>query len=239
MNSSNPAATILGIDLAWGEKNPDGLAVMDCDPGGARLVGVARSQGDAALMEWIGGHCDDSRPCVAAIDAPIICPNESGSRPVDRLMHVHFHRQHAGCYPANRQLCPRPHRIGELLRERRFDLTADLASARIAFEVYPHPAMVRFCKLDQIVRYKRGPVAQRRIEFARLQRLVVGICERFRVETSAVREVFSAPWSKSAEDQIDAIICTLIGLNHWQSRGIASQVLGDSKTGLLIIPSEG
>ena len=39
-----------------------------------------------------------------AIDAPLVVPNATGQRPVDRLVTRQYGRFHAGAYPANRRL---------------------------------------------------------------------------------------------------------------------------------------
>ena len=62
--------TFLGIDLAWGEKQPTGLAVLDAD---ARLLYLAAVRTDeeigAALAPYLGPDC------VAGIDAPLVVTN--------------------------------------------------------------------------------------------------------------------------------------------------------------------
>jgi hypothetical protein len=66
-------------------------------------------------------------------------------------------------------------RIARGLRERGFDLGWDPSIARLAMEVYPHPAMLRWFGLERILKYKRGPVGDRRREFRRYQSLL-GSC---------------------------------------------------------------
>ena len=57
----------IGIDLAWGDKQPTGLAVLDDD---ARLLHVSAVRTDdeieAALAPYVAGDC------LAAIDAPLV-----------------------------------------------------------------------------------------------------------------------------------------------------------------------
>ena len=57
----------VGVDLAWGERKPTGLAVLD-DEG--RLVHVSTARTDeeivAALAPYVEGDC------LVAIDAPLI-----------------------------------------------------------------------------------------------------------------------------------------------------------------------
>lgn len=101
---------LIGLDLAWGEKNSDGLCFIryDADRRQASLLGYDYPQGDLALIAAITGRLRPDEPAFAAIDAPIVCPNLAGARPVDRLTHTLFHREHAACHPANLTKCPRP-----------------------------------------------------------------------------------------------------------------------------------
>ena len=101
---------------------------------------------------------------------------------------------------------------------------------------------IRLLGLERIVKYKRGPVAARRAEFARLQGLLRG-CLRTRFapgeweETPALATVLAAPWTKPAEDRLDALICALIGYHHWRHAGTRSEVLGDLETGFILLPA--
>jgi predicted RNase H-like nuclease len=189
-----------------------------------------------------------------AVDAPLVCPNRTGSRPVDRLTHRLFGREHAGCHPSNARLCARPLRIARGLQADGFMLgwdlgteaaeaahqaAADGADPRLAMEVYPHPAMVRWFGLQRILKYKRGTVAERRREFRRYQSLLRSAIEvRFpELELGSVGiGLLEADYSKEAEDRLDAFFCALIALHHWRHRGQKSQVLGDTRSGFLVLP---
>jgi predicted RNase H-like nuclease len=237
---------LAGIDLAWGEKMSDGVCFAAYDPKRkkARLTGYAYPQGDDALAALIAARLAPLQPAFLAIDAPIVCPNLTGARPVDRLTHTLFHRQHAACHPANLSKCPRPPRV--LAR-----LAADLGFAAgwsggpsdgslLAAEVYPHPAMVRLFGLDRIIKYKKGPVAAKRAEFARLQGLIAALLERefsylaLDTETPAL---LSEPWSKPVEDRTDALFCALIALHHVRHAGARSEVIGDAASGFILLPA--
>jgi len=228
----------VGIDLAWGERNRDGLCLIEADGPRARVVDSGWTLGDAALWEWLGRQVGD-RPCQVAVDAPLVCPNRTGSRPVDRQTHRLFGRQHAGCHPSNARLCARPLRIARGLRERGFDLGWDPSIARLAMEVYPHPAMLRWFGLERILKYKRGPVGDRRREFRRYQSLL-GSCLALRFPELDPGPVggawLAAEYSKEAEDRLDACFCALIAWHHGRHQGRQSQVLGDDRNGFLVLP---
>lgn len=238
-----------------GENKPDGVCFLRYRRASreAWVDGFAYPQGDDALMVAIAEVLPQANPAFLAIDAPIVCPNLSGARPVDVQMSRLFHREHAGCHSANATRCPRPPRILSRLMSEGFSAGWDFAAARresvatsslplrLAAEVYPHPAMVRLLRLSRIVKYKKGRMTERRAEFARLQSALVGLLATefsFLELNDEARSLLAARWSKSAEDRLDAFFCALIGLWHLHHRGRRSQVVGDVATGFILLPED-
>ncbi|MEM1060150.1 MAG: DUF429 domain-containing protein [Verrucomicrobiota bacterium] len=233
-----------GIDLAWGERNPDGLAWLSTHtarpPAPVRAHETALAHGDDACLQWLRERLGPRDRALVLVDAPLVIPNRTGARPVDKLTHTLFRRQHAGCHPAYLDKCPRPPRLCRRLQEEGYDVGWRLTGPkRVVAEVYPHPAMVRLFGLPRILKYKRGPVTERRAEFARLQRLLRR-CRREHFPdlelAPACRRLLRQPWTKPVEDQTDALFCALIGLWHWQHRGRLTDILGDLKTGFILVP---
>ena len=141
---------IVGIDLAWAGKRPDAFCIVERDAqGGSRVTGFEQSLGDAEfldLMRSLAGH--DGR-LFAAMDAPVVCPNENGARPVDRETQRLFRRQEAACHPCNLRLTPRPPRLANQLSGEGFTVGWDPSERRVLCEVYPHPAIVRWGGLER------------------------------------------------------------------------------------------
>ena len=237
---------IAGVDLAWGERNGDGLCLVhasrpSADTWRAETVESAHVFGDAALFDWIETRLPPAAgPAALLFDAPVVCPNATGSRPVDRLTTARFGRPH----PANTARCVRPLRLARELQARGAAVGWQIpAAGRLLVEVFPHPATVRLFGLERIVKYKRGPVAARRAEFARLQGLLRECLQtRFApgewVDTPTLDAILSAPWTKPAEDRLDALLCALVGYHHWRHGGRRSEVLGDLETGFILVPAE-
>lgn len=229
---------IVGIDLAWGLRQCDAVASIGVRSKTCILTLCDEVHGDEALLASIEQHTGTANRAILAIDAPIICRNATGARPVDTATHRIFHRQHAACHPANSRLCARPAALGPKLERAGFALDWDLTHQRIAFEVYPHPATIRFFGLERIIKYKRGPVANRRDAFRKFQALVLRLVQTFQLIPDVnVIAVLEADWKKSVEDRVDAILCAMIGWNHWLHRGEKSEILGDRETGFLVIPT--
>jgi predicted RNase H-like nuclease len=248
---------IVGIDLAWGERNPDGLALIEASAEGeAVLSRTASVRGDAALVSWLLESLGEG-PTLLALDAPIICTNRTGARPVDREMHRRFGRAHAGCYPANLTRCPRPNRLRHRLERVGFRADFRLQQPRQAreeggallrrqIEVFPHPATLALFNLSRIIRYKKGPAVERGRELQRFQRLLheslPQLIPPVRIEDTS-RGVFDEDPSvlrgiarKRREDTLDAIVCALVGWIHWWHGAKCSQVLGDLATGFIVVP---
>jgi predicted RNase H-like nuclease len=235
---------ILGIDLAWGYRNPDGVCSIEIKNGNAYVNEIGLVRGSAALKNWVQNYTKNSS-VMAMVDAPIICPNPSGSRPVDRLSHVKFGRFKAGCYPANQKLCPRPVEVGNMLRQLGFEISWEIATAKkkrlIASEVYPHIAIIRFFGLKERLRYKKGPVGQRRKVFSHLQKLVCSCLRSDVLDIKLTQKhqfIFEKSWTKDIEDQMDALICGLVGYWHWIHNGQKTEILGDKKNGFIVVPSD-
>lgn len=180
---SGTSPTIFGIDLAWSARNPTGVvAIRRPDPAaGWRLVDRWTVTSDEEILEIVCPRSQDAddehrgEPPLLAIDAPLIAPNPAGtSRPADREVTRRFARFHAGAYPANRALCPRPLEFAARLVEHGFSLDPrDAIRGRpTAVEVFPHAAAVGLFGLPRILKYKKGPVAVRRRELARFQELL-------------------------------------------------------------------
>ena len=231
---------IIGIDLAWGDKKPDGIASISMGRSSVSVKGFAYPRGDEELLATLSSMLARQDKAFITVDAPIVCPNLTGTRPVDRLTHTVFHREHAACHPANLTKCPRPVRVREKLEALGIVTGWNLnGSKKLVAEVYPHPAMVRLFKLQRIVKYNKGAVAERRAEFRRLQRLV----RRFMAESfpdlilnDETRNLLKTSWSKPVEDLTDALFCALIGLWHVEGRG--SETIGDLSTGFILLPRD-
>ena len=67
----------IGVDLAWGIRNPTGIAVIDSH---GRLVHVGAFRDDADVLAAVRPYVQGD--CLVAFDAPLVVTNPSGQRPV-------------------------------------------------------------------------------------------------------------------------------------------------------------
>jgi predicted RNase H-like nuclease len=231
---------VAGLDLAWGDKRPDGLCLLRGKGHRAAEIVHALVRGDEAVLAWLRENTGPDEKILLCLDAPVVCPNRSGARPVDRLTHRLFHRVEAAAHPANRALARRPLRLVRKLARAGYRIATDWPQTRRAMvEVYPHPATVRWFGLDRTIKYKRGPVTARRRAFARLQRLLRARLEKEAPEIlhhPATAALLVARWTKDTEDMTDALLCALVG-RQWAVRGAdALEILGDRRRGFIVVP---
>ena len=242
----------VGVDLAWSGRHPSGLAVLRGDEREVRF----ESAEVLTSLDEIAERVRALRgTCFVAIDAPLAVPNDTGMRPVDREITRRYGRYQAGAHPANRRLlrgCVRGDALVRRLREDGFRIAADpeadaRADARRAFETYPHAGMVELFRLERTFKYKRGRVAARR---AGLRRLAARFAREFPIQTpplpvtGALADLLTRDPEdlrgralKSHEDVLDALFCAYLAAFYWAWGFAQSRVLGDPRTGAVILPN--
>jgi predicted RNase H-like nuclease/ppGpp synthetase/RelA/SpoT-type nucleotidyltranferase len=243
----------VGVDLAWGERKPTGLAVLD---DGGRLLHVSAAGSDeeirAALAPYVEGDT------VVAIDAPLIVRNATGNRPAEAALNRDFARFDAGAHPSNTGKpefsgTPRGARIAAQLG---LDLNPRSGRARRAIEVYPHPATVALFGLGRTLKYKNKPgrtLDQLRGELLVLMGLLEGlaVAEPPLLVGNGAGRPGSSPWAalvaqaeratrkselRVVEDQVDAVVCAYVAL--FATREPArTTTYGDFETGYIVTPT--
>jgi predicted RNase H-like nuclease len=233
----------VGLDLAWGEKNNTGVAVVDAD---GRLLHVGAAHDDesieAAIEPYVSGDC------LVAIDAPLIVKNLTGFRPCETALNRDFQKFDAGARPAfakNPALtAPRAARIATALT---LDMDPASSSLRRAIEVYPHPATIALFRLDKTLKYKRGPFETRKAALLQLMTLIEGLDDttpRLRVnhnmswvELRKRIEAATKPGQLDRdEDPVDAVVCAYVGL-YWYHRPEDVTIYGDYAGGYIVTPT--
>jgi len=162
----------VGLDLAWGERKPTGIAVIDQD---GRLVDIGVAQDDASIRAALQPYV--AADCLVAIDAPLVVTNPTGQRPAETALNRDFGQFEAGAHPANTGKpefagTPRGARLADALG---LDMDPGSRATRRAIEVYPHPATVALFRLGRTLKYKHKPgrsFASLRSELLRLIELI-------------------------------------------------------------------
>jgi predicted RNase H-like nuclease/ppGpp synthetase/RelA/SpoT-type nucleotidyltranferase len=238
----------VGVDLAWGERRPTGLAVLD---DGGRLLHVSTVRTDDEIAATLAPYVADE--CLVGFDAPLIVINAEGNRPAEKQLNRDFARFDAGAHPVNTAKPelrdgPRGARLAD-----RLGLVTDVrpGRARRAIEVYPHPATVALFGLGRTLKYKNKPgrtIAQMRSELIVLMGLLEGLAEAtpaldLAPTTSgwadlmaAVERVERKSELRIVEDQVDAVICAYVAL-FCERAPDRTTTYGDADTGFIVTPT--
>lgn len=242
--------TLLGLDLAWRpDRNPSALAIWSRVSGQARLFPALDSaQGVRDAVEEFSGV-----RALLAVDAPLIVRNESGQRPCEAQLNADFRRHHAGAHPSNLALYPEAETVqladqwrASGFRDYPAEGVQDAEPARWMAEVYPHPAQITLLGREQIVRYKRGSVEQRRLRLAEYQELLRSDLTRELPDFLAAPEIAalfaSSPSElrgqslKAHEDALDACFCLAIADRLARAEAEDLHYYGDHDTGFIVVP---
>lgn len=244
---------VVGVDLAWGERRPTGLAVLDAD---GRLVHVGSVVTDDEIVTALAPYVEAD--CLVAIDAPLIVRNATGNRPAEAALNRDFARFDAGAHPSNTgkpefRERPRGARIASRLG---LDMNPRSGRARRAIEVYPHPATVALFRLGRTLKYKNKPgrdLEHLRAELIVLLGLIEGLAEAdppldvagdpertdgtaWALLRAAVEGATRKAELRVVEDQVDAVLCAYVGLFTLR-RPELTTTYGDFATGYIVTPT--
>ena len=241
---------LIGVDLAWGERNHSGCVELVWDRGELVLERVDLLHRIDEIVDWIGPERGD---WVVAVDAPLVILNRTGGREAGEQASRLYSPYEAGTLRINLDRFGKHHRGGRLLREleayggRLVEQAADARHRRLVFETYPHIAMVELFGLERTVKYKHGSEAFRRAGQRQLTYLIRRhLCSdsahpRLRIN-NALDGLLHEPdpilddrGLKDREDKLDAIICAY--MSAWLDAGCPLQGLGRPGTGVMITPA--
>ena len=244
---------LIGVDLAWSERNGTGCVELVWDGDELELSRVELCGSLEEIVEWIEPERGD---WVAAVDAPLVVRNWTGMRAADREVSRWYGRFEAGAYPASLELLGAEHRGGQLLGALRargaglVEEAGDVGGGRLVFETYPHVVMVELFGLERTIKYKKKSkrsVAQMR----RGQRELAGairewLCgagadPRLRVGDGleALLEepepVLRGGGLKGREDRLDGLVCAYLA--GWVDGGRPWQGFGEVGKGVMVVPA--
>ena len=243
------ARRLIGIDLAWSERNGTGCAELAWEGNELTLTRICVRDSLDDIVNWIDPECGD---WVVAVDAPLVVTNWEGRRCADAQASKFYHRYEAGAYPTNLKLLGEDHRGGQLLeklKERCGDVVecADhLDGSRLIFETYPHIVMVELFGLKKTIKYKKGRVAKRRDGQHQLaDRLRHHLCAtdaNLRLRPNDELDcllhepdpILKGRDLKSREDKLDALICAYTAA--WLDAERPLLGLGEVGAGVMLAP---
>lgn len=238
----------VGIDFGW-VSGASGLCCLEWRDNKLEILEITTKREIAAILTWIDNWIAKDEPALIAVDAPTIIPNQTGTRLPDKLTHKYFGRYHAGCYPANlnRPFAERTVGFGRSLTAREFIHAPTMEAQKLGryqIEVFPHPAIVNLFGLEKILKYKKGKIAERRVELIKLRSYILNRLPQLEPPLipeleilPAIADKTTAKELKAIEDRLDSLICAYVGA-YWWYWGLAKNlVLGDVTTGYIVIPA--
>jgi predicted RNase H-like nuclease len=250
-------AIFTGFDSAWTATNQGALAHARLTDGVLTLVppvvaGFERFSGFERAIDLITEQGKDADLHVIGIDQPLIVPNETGCRPVERVLGSLISRLKGGMQPSNRgnklTMFGDPAPIWPFLR----DLGAEIdwrcsvgaKHGRFAIEVYPAVAFAglfsEFLERGRLPKYNPKGRLFCQDDWRRLCDLIgqLGneLCIAGVSEWCADAAKLSPP-RKCDQDKLDAVMCVIITYLWWRFGRERSMVVGDMATGYIVTPT--
>ncbi|MEM9006017.1 MAG: DUF429 domain-containing protein [Cyanobacteria bacterium P01_F01_bin.86] len=236
----------LGIDLGW-QSGGSGLCCLEKTPNGLQLVEFGYCDSREAVLAWVDVQLTATESALIAVDAPTLIPNETGMRLCDRLAHRYFGKYDAGCYPANqgRPFAKALIEFGLALENRGFKHAPAITPqtpGRYQIELFPHPATVHFFKLDRILKYKKGRLADRHQELEKLRQYQLSMFPQLTPQLPLLESDLpiipaTGKAMKAVEDRLDSLTCAYAGAHWWWWGLERNWVLGNQKTGYIVVPA--
>ena len=244
----------VGFDSAWGGKSKGAISYAVFQGGTLEKEGLPQLvtfPEAARIVNALRRECDN---VLAAIDQPTIVPNQSGSRPVDKVAGSLMGQLRSGTQPANRgkeAVFGNAAPIWQFIKDIGCP-DMDFEAAKIAgraihlIEVYPALALPAlqpaFMERQSAARYNpRGK------KFCPTDWKLV--CKTVHSHAKQAGLLQLSQWAesmaaadsptKSDQDKIDAVICLLIGLRMRkpQRDGLSVTVIGDLASGYMVTPT--
>ncbi|BBY51474.1 GTP pyrophosphokinase [Mycolicibacterium arabiense] len=237
----------VGLDLAWGERQPTGVAVLDAS---GTLLHLSARTDDADILDALAPFTGDD--CLVGIDAPLIVRNATGNRPAEAALNRDFQAFHAGTHPANtgKPEFANGTRGARLADALHLDLDPNSSTPRRALEVFPHSATVALFRLGRTLKYKAKTgrsFEQLQSELLRLVDLVEGLrhadpplhvrdSDAWRELRQSVETATKKSELRRAEDPVDAVVCAYVAL-FFECRPDDVTIYGDVDTGCIVTPT--
>ena len=201
----------IGIDLAWGEKNLSGFCVLVEDKNRLKILEVKLLKSIEDILLEIQKYKDSK--VFIGVDAPLVVPNETGNREIEKKFNKDFAKYKISMLPANRKILTKysPNIRSEELFSKltKLGFKRDYNSDKVIFEVYTHSTIAMCFNNHQILPYKRKK--GRDTEFIKEQ---LGIYKKYLQKVIKNHEIFKQDIStcrgqklKDYEDKLDAITC--------------------------------
>jgi len=250
----------VGIDIAWSERNPSGVAVIGSDGTLVSASGNLRTNDDLCEFAGLGDQGD----MVVAIDAPLIVKNATKQRMVERELTKIFGPYDAGPYPANlsNPAFQRSGRIQQFVRRlesvgfKHQPNVEKQQPQRVFLEVFPSPAQVILFPCSshnghthcRPLRYKHKPgrswlevqcewdMYRARLRGLQTKAPAVKLSAEVSKALSIDVSELTGVRYKILDDLADGIFCAYLAYYFWHWGGERSWIIGDMNDGYVALP---
>jgi putative endonuclease len=203
----------IGIDLAWGDKNSSGFSVVTKKSKKLKIVESKLLYSIDDILIEIQKYCDEE--VFIGIDAPLVIPNKTGNREIEKEFNRDFSKYKISMLPVNKTLLSKYSkniRSVELFeRLSQMGFKRDFMTSKVVFEVYPHSTIATLFNNNQILPYKRKK--GRDILFIKEQMSIYQnyLKKEFLSSKILQRDIFTLKGKslKEYEDILDSLTCAL------------------------------
>lgn len=201
----------IGIDLAWGEKNFSGFCVSQQEGQKLKIIDIKLLKSIDEILQEIQKYKDFKT--YIGVDAPLVVPNETGNREIEKNFNKDFAQYKISMLPANKKLLtkysPKIRSIELFEKLSELGYKRDYENDKVIFEVYTHSTIAMCFHNHSILPYKRKK--GRSLEFIKEQ---LGLYKKyllkeFHSHTIFKEEILSLKGQKvkDYEDMLDSITC--------------------------------
>lgn len=205
------SSVYIGIDLAWGEKNFSGFCVSKFEGKKLKIIDIKLLKSIEEIVQEIETYKD--LKVYVGVDAPLVVPNESGNREIEKNFNKDFAKYKISMLPANKKLLskysPKIRSIELFERLKQLGFQRDYEHDKVIFEVYTHSTIAMCFNNHQILPYKRKK--GRDTNFIKEQ---LSIYQKYLAKEFSAHKVFKEDLEllkgqkvKDYEDKLDAITC--------------------------------
>ncbi len=201
----------VGLDLAWGEKNFSGFCVLEEGTNKLKILDIKLIKSIDDIICEIKKYSD--KKIFVGVDAPLVVPNETGNRDIEKNFNKDFAKYKISMLPANRKLLTKysPKIRSEELFNKLSDLgfKRDYKSSKVVFEVYTHSTIAMCFNNHKILPYKRKKgrdvafVKEQLEIYKKYLKIVVSPHKILKEDISSTK----GQKLKDYEDKLDAITC--------------------------------
>jgi predicted RNase H-like nuclease len=250
----------VGVDLAWSERNPSGVAVIEADGTLGRAASHLRSNQE--ICQYTGLSEEDD--AVVAIDAPLIVSNAEGQRPVERELTKMFGPFDAGPHSASlkNQVFRKTGRIQQFIQMleplgfKHWPRIRKQRSQRVFLEVFPSPAQVilfpGITHADHChyrpprYKFKRGrswaetqcewEIYRARLLSLRAKKPPITFSADVKKSLHVDIEDYRGSRYKALDDLLDGIFCAYLAYYFWHWGDEGCCVVGNTESGYVALP---